>query len=828
MNGMDDNEEEDNFFADDFDDLPDNAWDELEQNAIQSTQHPQIDDTKQQTAVGPNSYLGNVVYRNVAPPKPARQPFQLPINHQFPQQQYAQRQPYVQPTDTSVYEDNDIPTPVEEREVYFHQNAGGNVTEREQWRQQRYGEASRPSKQAAIAYEQPYTRNFEEHELNEHNLDMDVDRTAALNSVNDQQSKQQHDSEREEALRSQIAELLRERDDLTKELQTAKSTVMTQMGEISIIRANQAKDSTGFDRQLVALKKSIQEEAEKHKRDIEATNKRSEKISNDNQFLQHELKEELEKIKALQKNLRDKEARLAKGDSTEGVTTPKKTRQLPLRDGFDDQDIAIVSPVKSGRKSKPGTPTNAGKRKRKVPDASPVPALTFHDLSTTQAKKVDGQPEEPVKRTEKALVIRKDTRVNQSLQFMQRMLNHRLAPTKDRILEVFSQYAFPSDTKKSFTSVVLEESASLSGETLPSGFTKIIIALWAQALKEKYYMPIAALIEVVQFILALESSVMNSGVIQKIVPVLQSSTDVNGTVRFNNSPVSSQNFGQSKETPKSELNDEVDGTETLDMLYTIACSCVRKPKLMEDLWRTIDSNSILMMLNVAQPITDLTLTLNLLATSITPTTFGTIKSNETDQQKNERYLVDRVAYLLWETPRVDEGAPHPTKHATYQLRMEALSLLSTLAFSSPHPHNDPSHHGSLLLATHPSIIGRLVRFIYDTLDALYAPIEPASPLHSLLSSLINRATLLLYRLLELHGKDINLHEKLTAISGGVQKHRVVLTRLAFSEGLHLESGITDETVAMAHEMLEEAVTPEEAEALIEVFPGFKGRGGGEE
>jgi Protein of unknown function (DUF3636) len=352
-----------------------------------------------------------------------------------------------------------------------------------------------------------------------------------------------------------------------------------------------------------------------------------------------------------------------------------------------------------------------------------------------------------------------------------------------------------------------------------------MIALWAQALKEKYYRPVATLIVVVQYIIALESSVITSEIVQKIIPVLQSSSDINGAVRFKNSPVSHQNFGQFKETPRSELNTEVDGTETLDMLYTIACSCIRKPKLIEDFWRTVDSNFILMMLNVAQPITDLTLTLNLLSTSIMPTTFGTIMSSASDQQKIERYLVDRVAYLLWETPRVDEGLPNPTKQATYQLRMEALSLLSELALSSPHPHDDPTHHGSLLLASHPSIIGRLVRFIYDTLDELYTPIEPSSSLHPLLSSLINRATLLLYRFLQLHGKDLNLHEKLTAINGGVQKHRVVLTRLAFSEGLYLESGISDETVAMAHEMLEEAVTPEEAEALVQVFPAFKGRRG---
>lgn len=827
ISGMDDGEEDDNFFEDDFDDLTDNAWAELEQNALQSTQHPQAQ--KQQRRVNTSNNQRASVYQHAAPRITPQQPSNPPGNYQR-QEQHLPRQPYLQATESGGYEDVDVPTPVEVKAVYFPKNARGEVTQREQWRQQRYGEPAQYAYQPAVTQQQPLTRPYKEQESDEHNLDIGSGEQMMLDAVNGQQviPCRQQSSGQEEALRAQIAELIRERDELTRELNSTKSTVMTQSGEIAIIRANQAKDIQRFDRQLVALKKSMQEEAAKHETDIEATVKRSEKIANENQFLKHELKEETEKIKALQKSLKEREARLAKGHGGETVTTPKKVRQLPLRDGFDDGDIAMVSPSKSPRKSKGGTPTNVGKRKRKVPDASPVPALTFHESFTAHAKESNPPEITSVKEPAKTLVIRKDPRAQKSLQFMQRMLNHRLAPNKDRILEVFSQFAFPSNPNTSFTSIVLEESASLSGETLPSGFTKIMITLWAQALKEKYYRPISALIEVVQYILAYDSSVINSEIIQKIIPVLQSSTNVNAAVRFENSPVSHQNFGQSKQTPQSELNFEVDGTETLDMLYTIASACVRKPKLLENFWRTMDSKFILMMLNVAQPVSDLTLTLNLLSTSILPTTFGTIVSDESDQQKTERYLVDRVAYLLWEIPRVDEGLPQPTKHSTYFLRQTTLSLLCTLGLSSPHPHNNPSHHGSHLLATHPSNIGRLVRFIYDTLDALYSPpIPPSNSLHPLLSSLINRATLLLYRLLQLHGKSINLYEKLTAINGGVQKHRVVLTRLAFSDGLYLESGISDETVAMAHEMLEEAVTPEEAEALVQVFPGWRGRDGGE-
>ena len=52
---------------------------------------------------------------------------------------------------------------------------------------------------------------------------------------------------------------------------------------------------------------------------------------------------------------------------------------------------------------------------------------------------------------------------------------------------------------------------------------------------------------------------------------------------------------------------------------------------------------------------------------------------------------------------------------------------------------------------------------------------------------------------------------------------MVLARLAFSEGVFLDAGIHDETVGMARDMLEESVTPEEAEGLLEAFPEFARR-----
>jgi hypothetical protein len=80
---------------------------------------------------------------------------------------------------------------------------------------------------------------------------------------------------------------------------------------------------------------------------------------------------------------------------------------------------------------------------------------------------------------------------------------------------------------------------------------------------------------------------------------------------------------------------------------------------------------------------------------------------------------------------------------------------------------------------------------------------------------------LIYSVIRRHPQEVDLQAKLYRVAGGKQKFLVVLTRLAFSEGLVLEAGIEDETVEMAHEILDDAVNPQEAEALLEAFPHAK-------
>ncbi|KAL2129459.1 hypothetical protein VTI74DRAFT_7780 [Chaetomium olivicolor] len=91
---------------------------------------------------------------------------------------------------------------------------------------------------------------------------------------------------------------------------------------------------------------------------------------------------------------------------------------------------------------------------------------------------------------------------------------------------------------------------------------------------------------------------------------------------------------------------------------------------------------------------------------------------------------------------------------------------------------------------------------------------------SLLCPIISRATWLLHSLVtDPRTSDVaNMATKLAASHGGSQRYLLTLARLNFAEeDLVLEAGIDAETMELAHELLELAVTPDEGEEISEMF-----------
>ncbi|KAF4171437.1 hypothetical protein CNMCM8694_002657 [Aspergillus lentulus] len=589
---------------------------------------------------------------------------------------------------------------------------------------------------------------------------------------------------------------------MTEELAAAKSLAETKAGEIAIIRANQAKLVENYDRQLAALRKAMAEETAKHKEEVEAARAEGKLLATENAFLKQDLAEETMRIN----NMKAK----SRAEDKAPPVTPKKTRKLPFRDGFDDDEIMAISPSKSA-KSKRTTPTGPGKKKRKLDPGSPTPlplrqpaelvAEPPEDL-LDDAMMDDVMVDEPVPRKE-----------DRNAELMKSILNHKSYPNEECDIEVLSQMAFPSEPRRKLSTIVLEETAKLHSGNYVVEYAQVIASLWSRALKEKFFKPVPMFMEITHHLLALDAPSCVPDMIDHLVPVLQESGDINGIPRFRNSPVSRQNLGQVRQTPLSQLEALVDSTEALSLLYRMAYLCIHMERTMERFWRHMRYDFVLMMLNCSQPIRDITLMLNLLSTSIRAESFGSVQETQQDQLANENYIVDRVANLLSETPQPDEGQPPYTAADICGMRLQAMYFLISVVFNPVAP---ASEHGSSVIAQHPTVLARMIRAMHDELDALYT-YPPERDLHA---TMVNGLMRLVYGVIRRH-QNVDLQSKLCRVAGGKQKFLVVLTRLAFSEGPVLEGGIDDETVEMAHEILDDAVTPQEAEALLEAFPSAK-------
>jgi hypothetical protein len=814
MNGMDDNEDETDLFDDDgFDSLSETALQELEHNAILSTQ-AQVQNSSPQP---------QPVQRPPRPVPQARTAAAQALPNARPLISNPTLHRYLTEEDDSfeLIGDESVPTPVEEYDSFsFRRAQTSKDPQTERFQQQRHGQAHNDVLHRPIVQKnyQPKAGSLQPSQ-GDGTLQKNPARPDEIMlDAPHQQSGHALQEDEGENIQYRLKKLQQERDELAQELRAADDAVSLQKGEIFIVRAKLEEESKGHSRQIAALKKSMEEQLAKYTAQLHALTEKNNSLTTQYNFLQQEHNQEIQESKTLRQRLKDKPRAESEASPT---TTPRRGMARSLRDGFNDDDIMLISPSKSDRRSKPPTPTAANKRKRKAAEPSPIKPLPLRLSNQNQ----DDMPPPPVQRVQTvepvATIPRKDKQAERHLRFLQSILKYKLNDTKEPLLEALVRFTFPSSPSKTFSAILLESTSQLTGSHLPADVLQLFVELWSKCMKEQYYKPISLLLEIVNHIIDLEMFVLDADIITSLSPVLQSSITINAKNRFEHSPVHHATYGKFRQTPQSILNREVNGTECLELMLTIAYTVSDEPGLLSLFWRQMNPEFVLMMLNAWQPITDITLMLRLLSTSILPSTFGSI-CNDNQQTQVEHWTLSRICYLLWETPRVDEGLPPNTAAQLCDLRLEVMNLLTKLAIgSSPHPHDDPSHHGSLLLATDAHAIGRLVRSLYDEVSAMYT-LHPTT--HHLHAELINKGVSLLYHILQVHGSSINLQEKLSAINGGVHKHRVVLTRLAFSEGFVVDRLISDETVAMATQMLEESVTPDEADDLVECFPGFKGRG----
>ncbi|KAJ5319223.1 uncharacterized protein N7506_011927 [Penicillium brevicompactum] len=596
-------------------------------------------------------------------------------------------------------------------------------------------------------------------------------------------------------INARLVQMEQEREQMMRELADAKLQLETKNGEISIIRRKQTTITQGHDQQLAALRKSMADEMAKHKQEVEAAMSEGKQLATENVFLQQELADEAYQHRNYRSRQRvDKPA----------PETPRKSRVLPFRDGFDDDEIAMVSPSKSAARSKRGTPTVPGKRKRQLSQDSAVPL----QLSPAGGEVVMTDAPDDMPNIDE--VKRKAAEASRHQRFMVRLLGHRTKMGEDTDFEAMVKLSFPSEPHKAMSSIIMEAMAHVDPSNYILEYTQTIASLWQRAISEKFYEPIPRFESIMRYCLMSDDTPLPE-LIEPLVSVLQDSVEINAVPRFKYAPAS-RDKRVTRQTPQSDLQPLVDSTGAMRLLYQIACGVLHIRSAMEKYWQSIRISFILVMLHPSQPLSDIVLLMNLLSTSIRPNSFGPIRSSDQDQLDVQKWVVDRLTHMLSEPAIPDEGVAPYTTYDVCAMRLEVLLLLESLAFN-PMAQTQGQGHASTILALHPNALARLFRSMHDELDALYS----APPESDLRVALVNGLMRLVFGVMRQHGSSINMQDKLACVPGSKQKHLVVLTRLAFCDGTVLEAGIDDETVDMAHELLEEWTNPQEADSLAEVF-----------
>jgi hypothetical protein len=134
---------------------------------------------------------------------------------------------------------------------------------------------------------------------------------------------------------------------------------------------------------MAAVRKLHSDSLAKQQKALEAARIAEKNAATERDFIKQDLAEESERVRKLN---RQKVAE--KKDIPSLVSTPKKKKTFSHRDGFDDDEIEILSPSKISpskfQKRNFGSPSKPGKRKRKAVE-SPAGALEVVQIDETSA-----------------------------------------------------------------------------------------------------------------------------------------------------------------------------------------------------------------------------------------------------------------------------------------------------------------------------------------------------------------------------------------------------------------------------------------------------------
>lgn len=177
-----------------------------------------------------------------------------------------------------------------------------------------------------------------------------------------------------ETLPDSVDELQRQIEALMSERNSLQQEVNIKNGEISIVRSKADKHAKETERELAAVKKLHLDQLAKKQQELDAVRVAEKNARTDLDFTRQDLAEEVERTRKLKrtKTIESKDAL---------NLTPSKKKALTHRDGFDDEEVEIISPSKFAspsrlRKRDVTSPSKPGlKRKRKVAESPIIGSL---------------------------------------------------------------------------------------------------------------------------------------------------------------------------------------------------------------------------------------------------------------------------------------------------------------------------------------------------------------------------------------------------------------------------------------------------------------------
>lgn len=887
---MDSEDPEELFGDDDFGDIPDATLRNLETQARQSTQQaPGTEQTEAQVRSG----AGKTTLTNGRPAPSSDYGFDADedVIDLDAQPSFVQQQPPAKPVQPRRPDE---------------------VTQREQWRHQRYA-------QTTPAYRNPMRRDREQtpRQGQDVGTKSSVSQRVAAPSTQEQVRGSVEEPEivtadiDVRALQAKIQDLEQQAQALQKAADDARNMSYAKSGEVAIVRANQQKEAQDFEKKLRGIQQQHSEDIARSKAELDAVRKEREKFQTNNRFLEHDLAREAERTRNARRTLKDTHGNTNR-EKPSPLSTPRKNKMIPLRDGFDDSEV-VVSPSKARYSSKaPSTPKAGTKRKRPNQEehapSSPLPSFTKAEPM--------GQGHSNVPTPKQSLVAiashTPETRKDEKFEFMQTILDHRTPDGRDRTLEALTKFYLPSTPTTSFASTIYDRLTFFALQQELDQFRlqvcDVLLSQWKRSLHEKYYDPLYDLTELLLYILVISPPPLSASLILRITPLCQSTIDLI-TIATAKAFIDPSKNALPTRTLKSKI-DPLHYVKILNFISSYSALTDMRPTSNSSLinfWSHIEFDFILTILHRAQPMKYITAMLDLLHSSILPSCFGSIYPELSRQQQMESNLIDRLTKLLSEDPQhprptprethfsdflaknqieeeeLERGAlPLPEPYTTLELlelRTEVLGLLYQIALSE---------HGGQLLATHKTAIFRLVRRLHESVVKLYTTYNSLTDsdtpptdddddddAETKLSGLqldeeddevndvnkdtttqtkaykihayhINTTTTILYHLNSTHGslslsssssqpsqstappnnpppsKNIttpllNIHATLQQHSSSAQAYLVALSRIAFCEESGLEAGISAEASEMAHEMLDEFVSPEDGEGVLGVF-----------